>query len=36
VLHTGETPSRVKIPDYAHILPKEIQLPPPILFKYFT
>jgi len=25
VLHTGETPSRVKIPDYAHILPKEIQ-----------
>ena len=25
VLHTGETPSKVKIPDYAHLLPKEIQ-----------
>lgn len=25
VIHTGESPSRVKIPDYAHLLPKEIQ-----------
>lgn len=25
VIHTGETPSRVDIPDYAHLLPKEIQ-----------
>jgi predicted dehydrogenase len=25
VIHTGETPERVKIPDYAHLLPKEIQ-----------
>jgi predicted dehydrogenase len=25
VIHTGETPSRVTIPDYAHLLPKEIQ-----------
>jgi hypothetical protein len=25
VIHTGEEPSRVKIPDYAHFLPKEIQ-----------
>jgi len=25
VIHTGEEPSRVKIPDYAHLLPKEIQ-----------
>jgi predicted dehydrogenase len=25
VIHTGETPARVKIPDYAHLLPKEIQ-----------
>lgn len=25
VVHTGEEPSRVKIPDYAHLLPKEIQ-----------
>lgn len=25
VIHTGETPSRIKIPDYAHLLPKEIQ-----------
>ena len=24
VIHTGETPERVKIPDYAHLLPKEI------------
>ncbi len=24
VIHTGEVPSRVKIPDYAHLLPKEI------------
>lgn len=24
VVHTGETPSRVKIPDYAHLLPEEI------------
>jgi predicted dehydrogenase len=24
VIHTGETPSRVKIPDYAHLLPEEI------------
>jgi len=24
VLHTGEVPERVKIPDYAHLLPKEI------------
>jgi predicted dehydrogenase len=25
VIHTGEEPSRVKIPDYAHLLPEEIQ-----------
>lgn len=25
VIHTGETPERVKVPDYAHLLPKEIQ-----------
>lgn len=25
VMHTGEVPERVKIPDYAHLLPKEIQ-----------
>ena len=25
VIHTGESPSRVKIPDYAHLLPEEIQ-----------
>jgi predicted dehydrogenase len=25
VVHTGEEPSRIKIPDYAHLLPKEIQ-----------
>jgi hypothetical protein len=25
VIHTGEKPERVKIPDYAHMLPKEIQ-----------
>jgi predicted dehydrogenase len=25
VIHTGETPSKVTIPDYAHLLPKEIQ-----------
>lgn len=25
VIHTGEEPSKVKIPDYAHLLPKEIQ-----------
>ncbi|QHT67855.1 Gfo/Idh/MocA family oxidoreductase [Rhodocytophaga rosea] len=25
VIHTGENPERVKIPDYAHLLPKEIQ-----------
>lgn len=24
VIHTGETPSKVKIPDYAHLLPDEI------------
>lgn len=24
VIHTGETPSKVKIPDYAHLLPSEI------------
>jgi hypothetical protein len=24
VIHTGEVPGRVKIPDYAHLLPKEI------------
>lgn len=24
VIHTGETPSKVKIPDYAHLLPAEI------------
>lgn len=24
VIHTGETPTRVKVPDYAHLLPKEI------------
>jgi hypothetical protein len=24
VVHTGETPTRVKTPDYAHLLPKEI------------
>jgi len=25
IIHTGEIPSRVKIPDYAHLLPPEIQ-----------
>ncbi len=25
VVHTGETPSKVKAPDYAHLLPEEIQ-----------
>lgn len=25
VIHTGEVPEKVKIPDYAHLLPKEIQ-----------
>jgi len=25
IIHTGEMPERVKIPDYAHLLPKEIQ-----------
>lgn len=25
VIHTGESPARVKIPDFAHLLPKEIQ-----------
>jgi len=25
VIHTGETPEHLKIPDYAHLLPKEIQ-----------
>jgi predicted dehydrogenase len=25
VIHTGETPSRVKIPDYGHLLPEEIR-----------
>jgi predicted dehydrogenase len=25
IIHTGEIPSRVKIPDYAHLLPQEIQ-----------
>lgn len=25
VIHTGESPARIKIPDYAHLLPKEIQ-----------
>jgi predicted dehydrogenase len=25
VLHTGETPSRVTVPDYAHLLPEEIR-----------
>jgi predicted dehydrogenase len=25
VVHTGETPSKVKVPDYAHLLPEEIQ-----------
>lgn len=25
VIHTGEKPERVKIPDYAHVLPSEIQ-----------
>jgi hypothetical protein len=25
VIHTGEEPSKVKTPDYAHLLPKEIQ-----------
>lgn len=25
VIHTGETPSRVTIPDYAHLLPEEIR-----------
>ncbi|MFN8340984.1 MAG: Gfo/Idh/MocA family oxidoreductase [Cyclobacteriaceae bacterium] len=24
VVHTGETPSRIKVPDYAHLLPAEI------------
>ncbi|MBF9252831.1 Gfo/Idh/MocA family oxidoreductase [Pontibacter sp. 172403-2] len=26
VIHTGETPERVKIPDYARLLPEEIQM----------
>ncbi len=26
VIHTGETPEKIMIPDYAHLLPKEIQL----------
>lgn len=26
VVHTGETPSRVNIPDYAHLLPEEIRM----------
>jgi len=25
VVHTGERPERVKVPDYAHLLPREIQ-----------
>lgn len=25
VVHTGESPSKIKIPDYGHLLPKEIQ-----------
>ncbi|MBE7170687.1 MAG: Gfo/Idh/MocA family oxidoreductase [Williamsia sp.] len=25
VIHTGETPTRVKVPDFAHLLPQEIQ-----------
>ncbi len=25
VIHTGEKPEKVKVPDYAHLLPKEIQ-----------
>ncbi len=25
VIHTGEKPARVKVPDYAHLLPEEIQ-----------
>jgi predicted dehydrogenase len=25
VIHTGETPEKVTVPDYAHLLPKEIQ-----------
>lgn len=25
VVHTGETPARVKVPDYAHLLPEEIR-----------
>lgn len=25
VIHTGETPEKINIPDYAHLLPKEIQ-----------
>lgn len=25
VIHTGESPEKIKIPDYAHLLPKEIQ-----------
>ena len=25
VIHTGETPTRVSVPDFAHLLPKEIQ-----------
>ncbi|MEO5995840.1 MAG: Gfo/Idh/MocA family oxidoreductase [Chitinophagaceae bacterium] len=25
VIHTGETPTKVKIPDFAHLLPEEIQ-----------
>jgi predicted dehydrogenase len=25
VVHTGEVPSKVKVPDYAHLLPKEIR-----------
>jgi predicted dehydrogenase len=25
IVHTGETPARVKVPDFAHLLPREIQ-----------
>jgi predicted dehydrogenase len=25
IIHTGETPEKVKVPDYAHLLPQEIQ-----------
>lgn len=25
IIHTGETPARVQVPDFAHLLPKEIQ-----------